>query len=133
MQKLDKKKNVSNFEQTHDMDEIENGIDLDKPTNSQTPTNTDDSKNKKKLSIAEKRVIIEERLKNNLPRDTIIYFAVFFIEIGLVGIALQIALMVYDAPLNRMGNGIWGGLFAIGNSCLKIYLSKCMLFVFLKH
>lgn len=76
---------------------------------------------KKKLTIDEKRLVIEHNLENRFPKETFIYFITSYFEIGIVGIALQIALMAYQAPLNRFGNGIWGGLFAIGNCFIKYY------------
>lgn len=76
----------------------------------------------KKPTIVDKRIMIKERLDKNFPSMTVLYYAHVFIGIGLTAIGLQIALIANKAVLYRMGNGIWGGCFAIINGLIKLYL-----------
>lgn len=107
-------------------DEGINKMEINAITNFQNPRVRDS----KKLTVEEKREIIKERLKNNFPTEYIFHFAVVFIQLGLVEIGLQIALICYKAPFYYIGNGIWGGTLVIINGLLKYHLCKFKLSFF---
>lgn len=73
-----------------------------------------------KLTRKEKRAIIKHQLQNNLPAKNVVFFGIIFILIGLTAIGLQIALIVYKSAGFHIGNGIWGGGFAILNGLIKL-------------
>lgn len=79
------------------------------------------------LSKQEKREIISYRLNSNFPTILTALFATAFVTIGLAGIGLQIGLIVNQAVNYEICNGIWGGLFAILNGCLKFNMSKFLI------
>jgi hypothetical protein len=101
-------------------------IDLDEPNtiknSNNDGNNNNNNKTSKKPTIEEKREIIQDLLETHFPSSTIFYFAISYCELGLAAIGLQSALIAYDAPLSRIGNGIWGGILAMLNGLLKLYM-----------
>lgn len=87
-------------------------------------TNTKKIKQKNKLTIEEKRDIIRYNLATNLPIYLPIIFGTILCLIGLSGISLQICLIINQSINYEIGNGIWGGFFAILNGLIKINIGK---------
>lgn len=77
-----------------------------------------------KLTRLEKRAIIKHQLQNNFPVGNVLIFGFIFILIGFAGIGLQIAIIVNQGPGYYIGNGIWGGFFAILNGLIKLNICK---------
>lgn len=75
-------------------------------------------------SRAEKREIIKRQLETNFPTKSAFLFGAMFTGIGISGICLQIVLIVNQALNYEIGNGIWGGCFAIFNGLIKINMGK---------
>lgn len=94
---------------------------------SMTTANTTKTKTKNKLTIEEKRDIIRYNLATNLPVYLPIIFGTILILIGLSGICLQIWLILNKSINSEIGNGIWGGIFAILNGLIKLNIGKSFL------
>lgn len=77
-------------------------------------------------SIDAKRDLMKMKLETNFPLLTTLIFALVFIEIGLAAIALQIGLVINMALNHQIGNGFWGGIFAIVNGLIKLNMCMCL-------
>lgn len=87
-----------------------------------------EKRNKKKLTTAEKRKFIKQQIETSFPGVTLFYYAHVFIGFGVTAIVLQSILIANKAPLSKIGNGIWGGCFAILNGVIKLIFCKDALF-----
>jgi len=67
-----------------------------------------------------KRENIKNHLNTNFPTIITCVYAFLFIAIGLSAIGLQAALISNMALNYQIGNGIWGGFFAIVNGLIKL-------------
>lgn len=74
----------------------------------------------KRVTLDEKFEFITDRLQNHFPIKTVYVIGVIMILIGIAAIVLQIILIVNQAIHYEIGNGIWGGCFAIISGLLKI-------------
>ena len=68
----------------------------------------------------DKREIIKRQLETNFPMKTTVLFGSELVLIGIVGIFLQIGLIANKALNYEIGNGIWGGFFAILNGLVRL-------------
>ena len=98
--------------------------DQQSTTDDSTTTSAKTKKIKNKLTIEEKRDIIRYNLATNLPVYLPIIFGTILILIGLSGISLQICLIINKSINYEIGNGIWGGFFAILNGLIKLNIGK---------
>jgi hypothetical protein len=71
------------------------------------------------------REFFEKQLRENLPKNFLITYAIIMILIGLAEIALQILCFIIGTALSFLANGIWGAfaLFAISGSSFSLGLS----------
>lgn len=111
-------------------------LNIEDPKQSQTQTGDlevtrglETSRRKKKLSTEEKRELIRRQLATNFPTKTLFFFSIVYFIIGFSGIGLQIALICYKAIGYEIGNGIWGGSFAIFNGLIKLNLCNNNAFI----
>lgn len=72
----------------------------------------------------DKREIIKRQLQTSFPTKTTILFGFIPIIIGITAIGLQIGLIVNNAIHSEIGNGIWGGIFAIVNGLIRLNMGK---------
>ena len=72
----------------------------------------------------DKREIIKRQLETSFPTKTTILFGFIPIIIGITAIGLQIGLLVNNAIHCEIGNGIWGGIFAIINGLIRLNMGK---------
>lgn len=72
----------------------------------------------------EKRELIKNQLETSFPTITTYLYSLLFIGVGLAGIGLHIGLIVNQGLHYEIGNGIWGGLFAVINGLIKLNLGK---------
>ena len=111
-------------------------LNIEDPKQSQTQTGDlevtrglETSRRKKKLSTEEKRELIRRQLTSNFPTKTLFFFSIVYFIIGFSGIGLQIALICYKAIGYEIGNGIWGGAFAVFNGLIKLNLCNNKAFI----
>ena len=83
----------------------------------------------KRLTIEEKRVIIQHQLDTNFPGKTVFLTGLIFIIVGYAEIALHLALSVYLGIFYKVGHGIWGGFFCVLNGLLKFNLCINLLII----
>lgn len=75
-------------------------------------------------SLVDKRAIIKQQLKTNVPMKTAFLFGMLQVIIGLAAVELQIALIVYTAINYQIGNGIWAGFIVMLNGVIKLNIGK---------
>ena len=71
-----------------------------------------------------KRIYVCDMLENCFPLGYIFFGAFWFLVLGLVSIALQIAAMTVFAPYYDVASGIWVGIYFLFVSLVMFYLSK---------
>jgi hypothetical protein len=91
---------------------------------SQTPLAIPQVETSHKPTLAEKKDYITSQLLESFPEKTTAITAIILVLIGLAAIALQAVLIVNTAVNYEIGNGIWGGCFAIISGFIKLNLSN---------
>lgn len=77
-------------------------------------------------TLEARREILMKKLQTNFPIITVILFGSAFLIIGLAAISLQIVLIVNAAYNYGIGNGIWGGFFALLNGFMKFNMGNLL-------
>lgn len=87
--------------------------------NQQGQQNTPQQQNQR-LTLTEKQEFVSDKLKTRFPIKITLFTGLAMILIGMSAIVLEIILIVNKAMNYQIGNGIWGGCFAIISGLLKL-------------